>query len=278
MKPKDVRYDDGSNDRHFKKSGQKALVDYFEPYEYSHPHVEICLCMEGEVFLQLYDTLWLLRAGQMVVIPPGQSHCEGRVSEKQSYRMLWLTLSDFSVMGFWCGYDAEEGWRTRDNFGVQVPSIKDIRNRLRTGRALSDSDFDSLRDNLLVVLAMAKREQTRSKTPHALRPTVVEKHLQSLEAVKSYIETHFAEKISIEDLTMWTGFSQCYLYRLFRARTGLSIHAFQTACRMKHAQKMLNEGQQVKAAAFAVGYEDPLYFSKVYKKFFGFSPSAQNNQ
>ena len=50
--------------------------------------------------------------------------------------------------------------------------------------------------------------------------------------------------------------------------------------RMYHAKQMIDSGDfnTIKEVAQTVGYNDPLYFSKVFKKIYGLSPSDMNSQ
>ena len=62
---------------------------------------------------------------------------------------------------------------------------------------------------------------------------------------------------------------------LFREATGLSPLDYLLVLRLNHArQLMLQTGSSIGEVARAVGYEDQLYFSRIFKKRTGLSPSA----
>ena len=65
-----------------------------------------------------------------------------------------------------------------------------------------------------------------------------------------------------------------YASRLFRKQFGVSPARYLTLCRIRTAVDHLNAGASVKEAAHAVGYEDQLYFSRVFTKHQGMSPRA----
>ena len=46
--------------------------------------------------------------------------------------------------------------------------------------------------------------------------------------------------------------------------------------RLKKSFEMLNDGYKVREVALSVGYDDPYYFSRLFKKHFNFSPSEVN--
>lgn len=71
-----------------------------------------------------------------------------------------------------------------------------------------------------------------------------------------------------------------YVRKLFKKETGLTPHEYLTAIRMERAGKILLSGVSNRYSAFTVGqiaeacgYAEPLYFSRVFKKYYGVSPT-----
>jgi transcriptional regulator GlxA family with amidase domain len=59
------------------------------------------------------------------------------------------------------------------------------------------------------------------------------------------------------------------------ALTGLSLSRYLRAMRLRKAQELLTDsGLNVSEVAYAVGFEDPKYFSRVFSEAFGVSPAA----
>jgi YesN/AraC family two-component response regulator len=72
--------------------------------------------------------------------------------------------------------------------------------------------------------------------------------------------------------------SRTLLHIKLKKITGLSTTAFISKIRMSEAKKMLDEGLlSVSEISYRVGYNDPAYFSKSFKKMFGKSPSEMSN-
>ncbi len=65
-----------------------------------------------------------------------------------------------------------------------------------------------------------------------------------------------------------------YLRRAFRDRFVHTPRKFRELKRMEYAMSLMSRGHSVKQAAIKVGYSDPLYFSRQFKKFIGSAPSA----
>lgn len=89
-----------------------------------------------------------------------------------------------------------------------------------------------------------------------------------------YIRTHFREKIKINDLASHIGISRSYLVRIMRQQTGLSPQAYLIKVRMENAAELLLRSRDtIREIAADSGYDDALAFSKVFKRYFGVSPS-----
>ena len=67
---------------------------------------------------------------------------------------------------------------------------------------------------------------------------------------------------------------------LFRKSMGIPLHKYVTRVRMKEAVRLLKYSSiSISQIAYEVGYDDPLYFSRIFKKYYGVSPKfMRNNQ
>lgn len=94
-----------------------------------------------------------------------------------------------------------------------------------------------------------------------------------VQAVLTAIQLRYQEPLKLETVAREQYVNAAYLGRIFRAQTGQSFRDALTEERMRRADKLLQRQVSVAEAAAAVGFEDPNYFSRVYKKHFGHSPS-----
>lgn len=92
--------------------------------------------------------------------------------------------------------------------------------------------------------------------------------------IQEVIRTRYAENLTINQIADEVYFSATYLSFLFKQETGETINDYITAVRMEKAKEMLADPTvRSYEVCRAVGYQDAGYFSKIFKKYTGYSPS-----
>ncbi|MEG2204391.1 MAG: helix-turn-helix domain-containing protein, partial [Oscillospiraceae bacterium] len=98
---------------------------------------------------------------------------------------------------------------------------------------------------------------------------------RTVERAKEFIEAHYAdEELAVETLCDHLHLSPAYFSTVFKRETGMSFTNYVTAVRMDTAAGLLRESDdKTYIIAQKIGYTDANYFSYVFKKHFGVSPS-----
>ncbi len=100
----------------------------------------------------------------------------------------------------------------------------------------------------------------------------------TIEKAIAYLHSHMSEQISIPDIAEEMGCSQTYFRRLFKMRTGRPPLEYLQELRLRHAKSLLKHtNMSIAEIAHSVGHEDAFYFSRVFKKACGISPSSFRN-
>ena len=94
-----------------------------------------------------------------------------------------------------------------------------------------------------------------------------------------FINKHYAEPDVIDRVHQSVDLSEAYFRKLFKRQMGVSPQAYLTRRRMQAARYELYRSMRpIKQIADAVGYSDPLYFSRIYAKYWGHPPSADHHR
>lgn len=93
-----------------------------------------------------------------------------------------------------------------------------------------------------------------------------------------YLEKHYNEDISLDDISKHVSVSRTYFSKLFKEEMGCSYVDWVTDFRINKAKELIGTSDKtVKEISFCVGYNDPNYFSRIFKKVVGVSPSEYVN-
>lgn len=91
---------------------------------------------------------------------------------------------------------------------------------------------------------------------------------------RDYIGTNYASELTLEEVSREVNISPYYFSRLFKDETGENFIEYLTLVRIQKAKELLDEGVlSVKEICFQIGYGDPNYFSRIFKKVVGKTPT-----
>ncbi|PWV99366.1 AraC-like DNA-binding protein [Paenibacillus cellulosilyticus] len=100
-----------------------------------------------------------------------------------------------------------------------------------------------------------------------------------VEKVKDFVETNFAQKITIEHIAQFIGLNRSYLCSLFQLQMSTSIQDYLIRYRIQRACEMMGNAElTIGDISRSVGYQDPLLFSKIFKKVMGASPKLYRSE
>lgn len=102
---------------------------------------------------------------------------------------------------------------------------------------------------------------------------------KSVIPVKAYLDTHYAEKITLDDLSAKFYVNKYYLTRVFREQYGMTINSYLLSVRITQAKRLLRfTGKSVEEIGLECGLGAPHYFSRVFKEVEGMAPSKYREQ
>ncbi|MFA9478723.1 helix-turn-helix transcriptional regulator [Phycisphaerales bacterium AB-hyl4] len=112
----------------------------------------------------------------------------------------------------------------------------------------------------------------RSAEPTSLPPLTAE-------SLRGYLRDHMAEPAHLAPVAEHFAMSKAHLCRVGRQLLGRTVHAEWQAIKLQWSAVLLNEPSlSIADVARRVGYNDPLYFSRVFRRSLGQSPRAYRQQ
>ncbi len=142
---------------------------------------------------------------------------------------------------------------------------------------LKPVDFNVLQ---AAIQKIVSRRQQESLTPRTsdmpLAPDLDPVNLTNRYAAEMlrYIQEHYAERISLTDLSQKLNISCTHLNAKFKAELGYTFHDFLNYYRITRAVELQKQGGlKLYEIAELVGFSDYKYFNKVYKKYVGYPPN-----
>ncbi|QHW31441.1 response regulator [Paenibacillus rhizovicinus] len=106
-----------------------------------------------------------------------------------------------------------------------------------------------------------------------------EQTLTIIDRAKHYISQRFAEDLSLEEAAESVHLNQFYFSKVFKQHVGETFIDYLTGLRIDRAKQLIEEDVlSLKEVSYQVGYKDPNYFSRVFKKVTGVAPSEYRSQ
>ena len=244
----------------------------YETHE--HSAVEVILTLEGQVEMVLNDTYYLVRKGEVLIIPPDTPHSLNM--GEGSSRYLYL-------------FEPEAIFDMRD--------IKALAQQFARPFYLHDgSDAHTrIRELLLKVMDAYEKKEIMWNTvcygyflrmyailgQHYLARLRVRQgeqahHVDSevITAAMGYINSHYQEDLSLDDVAAFAGFSRYYFSRSFKKQTGYSFKDYLSQKRMQVAMDLLiRTNRPMKDVAIDSGFGSVATFNRVFRESKGCTPT-----
>lgn len=158
--------------------------------------------------------------------------------------------------------------------------VSDLYQFAKSNQLDPEQAFQSKEDILLTVQRMEKDELEKWFSEICLRmQTMLNEKRRSttrsfVRKAQDYVFDNYSDiDLNVDKVCAYLGVSSAYFSNVFKKETGKSFTNFLTDIRMSKAVTLLDEDEKTYVVAEKVGYSDPNYFSYVFKKQFGISPS-----
>ena len=279
-----ARYEDGFR----VMQGRREYVTYLDdssvriwfsdvPWRYeAHDHsaVEICLTLEGVVDYMVNDTIYHVRKGEVLIIPPDMPHSLNMGTNSSRYLYL---------------FEPETVFGMRD--------IKALIQQFNRSFYLHDgSDAHiRIRETLLKAQAVYERGEPMWNTAcygyilrmyavlgqhYLLNPRIRQREAshsvdrEVISAAMGFINTHYREDLTLDDVAEFAGFSRYYFSRSFKKQTGYSFKDYLCQKRLQVAMDLLiRSNSSMRDVAIESGFGSVATFNRVFREKKGCTPT-----
>lgn len=242
--------------------------DYYTQRE-NLPSYLIKLCISGEALLDYGDQHYILHPGQIFWIDCKNPQYYRTAPAHGNCRLLWVHFNGAPCDAYYKLFLAQNEGRCV----VQPASDMAIRSVLDTLLKLYQEGGNTLQDD---VQASAMLTQLMSHCIHAAGAGADANRLPSYVIdARSYINTHYAERITLDDLSHVISINKFYLQKLFKRCIGLSPNEYLIHTRLTRAKQLLRTtANPISQIAMDVGINNIGHFISLFKRYEGITPSA----
>ena len=246
------------------------------PWRYeTHDHsaVEILLTMEGMVTYTVDDMVYQVRKGEVLIVPPDTPH--SLTMDEGSSRYLFLfepdaVLSMRDVRGMASGFNRV--FHLRDGSEAHV-RIRELLLKAVEVYKKGDLMWNMVCYSYLMRVYAVLGQQYLAA---ASRRRAQAQHVESevIAAAMNYINNHYMENLTLNDVADFSGFSRFYFSRSFKKQTGFSFKDYLCEKRLQVASELLTgTNTPMKDIAIQSGFGSVATFNRVFRDNKGCTPT-----
>ena len=244
--------------------------------QHPHKYAELMIVLEGQVVDVIDGQEHYAEAGDVYVLYPGMLH-EQRDARGYRYAIfkfdydVWIAeAGDLRRLpGFHLLFSMESGSTLRAvadaaTLAAVEPLIGLMEREMENGTPESEAVVKHL---FMAAVAILCRSCQPSLPARRLHRQVVAEAL-------GYMETHYAETVTLDDLARVTGYSRRHFTRLFREAVRCSAMEYLTELRLNAACRLLEQNAPLTAVAATCGFSDASALCRAFRRRFGVTPKA----
>ena len=241
--------------------------DYYTTRE-NLPSYLIKLCVSGEGTLDYEGQSYVIRPGHLFWIDCNKPQYYRTSPGADSWHLLWVHFYGAPCEAYYKLFLAQNEGRAV----VHPSSDMAIRSTLDTLLKLYLEGGNTLQDD---VQASAMLTQLMSHCIHAAGMHSANRLPTYVIDARSYINLHYAERVTLDDLSHAISINKFYLQKLFKRCIGLSPNEYLIHTRLTHAKQLLRStSTPINQIVMDVGFNNIGHFITLFKRYEGITPSA----
>ena len=279
-----ARYEDGFR----VLQGRREYVTYLDdssiriwysdiPWRYeTHDHsaVEILLTLEGMVTYTIEDKIYQVRKGEILIVPPDTLHSLSMGEGSSRYLFLFesdaiMAMRDLKAMASYF----HKPFHLRDGSDAHV-RIRELLLRAREAYEKREMMWNTMCYSCILRVYATLGQRYLSGIKPRTGDNMRNMDSEVINAVMTYINNHYREELSLEDVARFAGFSRYYFSRSFKRQTGYSFKDYLCQKRLQVAVDLLiRTDKSMKDVALESGFGSVATFNRVFREKKGCTPT-----
>ena len=241
------------------------FTDHAKIWRHWHEYLEVIYLIKGKFTLKADNNIFDVSDGDIIIFNPFEVHESVQLSGENEYYVFVIPPEFFSIRA--------EGENIR--FDSVISNNTDCLKAIKKASEYSENSEENsaymLSSEIFRFLYYAAKDYSHT----SLRASeYVEKNKHMVEDIRNRISYCYAEPINIDLLASAFFVSVSHLQHTFKEQTGMSIIDYINKTRIENSKKLLRETNfHISVIAEKVGIADYNYFSRVFKKYVGISPT-----
>jgi AraC-like DNA-binding protein len=229
-----------------------------------HDELYLCAIIAGTADLQCVGSSYSTPPDTLVLIPPGEVHANRKLH--CTFRCMFI---DSEALRADLEKFMEQGMPAINFRTGLIRGVKTIASFLRTHRSLGRIESELARDSAVMLFFHKLVHRHSAAKLHSPREGNED---TTVLRTRRFLDEHYAERVSLQDLSRFAGISPYHLHRSFCRKVGMPPHCYQTQVRIHHARLMLRRGRSISDVASSSGFADQSHFARHFKKLTGATP------
>ena len=260
-------------------------LEKIESYEHGsflwhwHPEVELTWIMSGAIEYHVNEKTYHLKAGDILFGNSSTLH-SGHMEDNQECTYLSITFHPRFLYGYENSIlqmkyvdfiTSNQMWSsllvTEEN-----DFYTDILNHVKNIYVISQTPPEDYELQIHIVMLQVWRKLYHYFSSLPEKEARSSLYFERLRTIISYIEEHYYQEISLEDIADIVSICKSECCRFFKKHMGITIFDYILLLRIQKSLPMLRDGENITKVAGAVGFSSPSYYSSIFKKYMRCTP------
>ncbi len=234
-----------------------------------HEDLELIFVYDGEIQLSLAGVSVMLSRGDIFIVMPGEIHSITTPVSSRLYIMKLYAEPDLAMLSI-------------DNkIDPSLPYYRAFRDivdaiAVEYSRQMEGYRYAIRAESNLLMMDILRCLRPKKPSPELRREAA--RRIRFLDSVNRYIEEHFSDTITLDEIAAHTHFSKYYFAHMFKSITGGTFIDYVTVYRIERSKLLLPITKSITDVAYRCGFRNLRSYNRCFLKYCGQTPLQYKKQ